>query len=33
VIILKETRDADPLTCDGEEFLESGNLENWVTLN
>lgn len=32
-IISKETRDADPLTCDGEEFTDSGNLENWVILN
>ena len=32
-IISKEERDADPLTCDGEEFVDSGNLENWVTLN
>jgi len=32
-IISKEARDADPLTCDGEEFADSGNLENWVVLN
>ncbi len=32
-IISKEARDADPLTCDGEEFTDSGNLENWVILN
>lgn len=32
-IISKEERDADPLVCDGEEFVDSGNLENWVTLN
>ena len=32
-IISKEARDADPLTCDGEEFADSGNLENWVILN
>lgn len=32
-IISKEERDADPLTCDGEEFVDNGNLENWVTLN
>jgi hypothetical protein len=32
-IISKEARDADPLTCDGEEFTDSGNLENWVVLN
>ncbi len=33
MVITKEQRDADPLTCDGEEFLDSGHLENWVTLN
>lgn len=33
VIISEAERDADPLTCDGEEFVDSGNLENWVTLN
>lgn len=32
-IISKKERDADPLTCDGEEFVDSGNLENWVILN
>lgn len=32
-IISKEARDADPLTCDGEEFTDNGNLENWVILN
>ena len=32
-IITKEARDADPLSCDGETFLTSGNLENWVTLD
>jgi hypothetical protein len=32
-IISKEARDADPLTCDGEEFTDSGNLENYVVLN
>jgi len=32
-IISKEARDADPLTCDGEEFTAGGNLENWVILN
>ena len=31
-IISAEARDADPLTCDGEELADSGNLENWVTL-
>lgn len=33
MIIPKEQRDADPLTCDGEEFLDRGHLENYVTLN
>ncbi len=33
VIISKTARDADPLTCNGEEFLDSGNLVNWATLN
>ena len=33
VIISNEARDADPLTCDGEEFSDSGNLENWEILN
>jgi len=32
-IISKEERDADPLTCDGEEFVGSGNLENRIILN
>ena len=32
-IISKEARDADPLTCDGEDFTDDGNLENWVILN
>ena len=32
-IISKEARDTDPLTCDGEEFTDSGNLENWIILN
>ncbi len=33
MVISKEERDADPLTCDGEEFVDEGHLENWVTLN
>lgn len=33
VIISKEVRDADSLSCNGEEFENSGNLENWATLN
>ena len=32
-IIPREARDADPLTCEGEEFTAGGNLENWVVLN
>lgn len=32
-IISKAARDADPLTCQGENFVNSGNLVNWVTLN
>lgn len=31
-IITKEDRDADPLECDGESFVNGGNLENWVVL-
>jgi hypothetical protein len=31
--ITKEERDADPLECDGEEFLTSGHIDNWVTLH
>jgi hypothetical protein len=31
-IFTKEERDADPLTCDGEQFADEGNLDNWVTL-
>jgi len=33
VIISKEARDADTLTCAGETFIEWGHLENWVILN
>lgn len=33
VIISEETRNTDPLTCQGENFTNSGNLENWVYLN
>jgi hypothetical protein len=32
-VISEEQRDADPLTCEGEQFLGGGNLQNWVTLN
>jgi hypothetical protein len=31
-IITKEQRDSDPLQCNGEWFVDGGNLENWVTL-
>jgi hypothetical protein len=31
-IISKAARDADPLTCLGEEFADGGDLENWVVL-
>ena len=33
VIISKEDREADPLSCDGETFTSQGTLENWVHLN
>jgi hypothetical protein len=33
LIISKDERDADPLTCDGETFADGGHLENWVILN
>jgi len=33
VIITREVRDAGPLTCDGEEYTENGNLEHWIDLN
>jgi hypothetical protein len=33
LIITKEARDADPLTCSGDTFQTKGNLPNWVTLN
>ena len=32
-IITKEDRDADPLTCNGQQFTDSGHIENWVYLN
>ena len=32
-VITREARDASPLQCNGETFLNSGILENWVTLN
>jgi hypothetical protein len=33
VIITREEREADPLSCDGESFEDQGTLENWVVLN
>lgn len=33
MIISKQERDSDPLTCSGETFTTPGNLENWITLN
>ena len=32
-VITREARDASPLQCNGETFLNGGILENWVTLN
>jgi hypothetical protein len=32
-VITKEARDADPLECNGETFVTSGHLENWVVLH
>jgi hypothetical protein len=32
-VITREARDGSPLQCNGETFLDSGVLENWVTLN
>jgi hypothetical protein len=32
-IIAREARDADPLACEGQQFLHRGTLENWVYLN
>jgi len=32
IIITKEERDANSLTCDGEVFTDSGTIENWITL-
>ncbi|MBN2199217.1 MAG: hypothetical protein JW747_05135 [Candidatus Aminicenantes bacterium] len=33
LIISKAERDADPLTCSGDTFLNQGTLPNWVNLN
>ena len=32
-IISKATRDADTLSCNGDQFITSGKLEDWVVLN
>lgn len=32
MIISKEARDQDPLTCQGEEFIDTGSLDDFVTL-
>jgi hypothetical protein len=32
LIISKQARDADPLTCDGETFQSPGNLLGWLTI-
>ncbi|MDY0100078.1 MAG: hypothetical protein RBR81_12845 [Bacteroidales bacterium] len=32
-IITREARDSDPLQCNGETFLTSGSIDNWVILN
>lgn len=33
IIISQAARDGDPLTCDGETFLTTGNLASWFDLN
>lgn len=33
MIISKETRDANPLTCNGDTFISTDTLENWVVLD
>ena len=33
LIISKQERDADPLTCSGDTFVGTGNLENWAMIN
>lgn len=33
LIISQAARDADPLTCNGEQFVITGNLANWFVLN
>jgi len=32
-IITREARDSDPLKCNGETFITSGTINNWVILN
>jgi len=33
LMITRDERDADPLTCVGQEFVDEGNLENYLWLN
>ncbi|MFH1119516.1 MAG: hypothetical protein V1775_06800 [Bacteroidota bacterium] len=33
IIISKAVRDANPLTCNGDSFVSTDVLENWITLN
>lgn len=33
LIISKTTRDENPLSCDGETFINTGSIENWKVLN
>ncbi len=33
LIISREERDGDPLSCSGGSFTNSGTIESWVTLN
>lgn len=33
IIISKADRDASPLICNGETFINSGSIENWIILN
>lgn len=33
MVISREARDADPLTCSGEVYADGGNLRNWVELD
>ncbi|HZY10208.1 MAG TPA: hypothetical protein VFF29_03560, partial [Bacteroidota bacterium] len=33
MIISRQARDADTLTCNGETFTNTGSIENWISLN